>query len=479
SASAVTVSAGTSGGMAGAFKDSGDERSTTRSTISAGSTTITSGDAASQAALEKLDRGATNDATAGKLAQGWDGQKLAQQVKVNAQIVAEFGAEASSRVAEYAKGKLIEAARLEAKADQAKGTPEGDAFAAEAAKLKEQWDVDGSLRIAAHAIVGGLTGNLQGALGAAAGTAAAPKIGDALIDAGLDPELTKNLVALASATVGAAAGGASGAAAAFNEAENNYRTMSPIRDVRNAVNKAAAQLYDKCGANCTAEDYRRMDYQLARIESSSTLLHIVANGGGLTEKQAVELAQTVGELLPVFGTAESVAQALTGKSILTGEETNQYLAAVGAVPVLGFLFKRMPKDIPGRIAYLMQDAKAYMGVDNAAMAAEKIAEAGKLAGVPVDAQAVAKRLGELSEAGDIKKINIVDPGARGDWGKAINGELQKDAAYVLTNGHSYVTDAAGRVKQVAGELSLEKMDRNLYAQLITGKAARPATRADI
>ena len=51
SASAVTVSAGTSGGMAGAFKDSGDERSTTRSTISAGSTTITSGDAASQAAL--------------------------------------------------------------------------------------------------------------------------------------------------------------------------------------------------------------------------------------------------------------------------------------------------------------------------------------------------------------------------------------------------------------------------------------------
>ncbi|MBZ8144032.1 hypothetical protein CLD22_30110, partial [Rubrivivax gelatinosus] len=81
--------------MAGAFKDSGDERSTTRSTISAGQTVLSAADEASRAVLEGLDRGATNDATTGKLAQGWDGQKLQQQSRLNAQIVADLGAQAS------------------------------------------------------------------------------------------------------------------------------------------------------------------------------------------------------------------------------------------------------------------------------------------------------------------------------------------------------------------------------------------------
>lgn len=39
---------------------------------------------------------------------------------------------------------------------------------------------------------------------------------------------------------------------------------------------------------------------------------------------------------------------------------------------------------------------------------------------------------------------------------------------MLTNGHSYVTDAAGRVKDVSGELSLSKLDRNSYAQAAVG-----------
>jgi hypothetical protein len=41
--------------------------------------------------------------------------------------------------------------------------------------------------------------------------------------------------------------------------------------------------------------------------------------------------------------------------------------------------------------------------------------------------------------------------------------------YVLSNGQGYITDTAGRVKQVEGELSLSKMDRNGYQQLCTGQ----------
>ncbi|MGN7875822.1 two-partner secretion domain-containing protein [Roseateles sp. 22389] len=229
SASAVTVSAGTSGGMAGAFKDSGDERSTTRSTISAGSTTITSGDAASQATLEKLDRGATNDATAGKLSQGWDGQKLAQQVKVNAQIVAEFGAQASKEVAEQFK-KQADKLRAEGKEQEAKKYEEG-----------------GEYRVAAHAVIGAMTGDLSGALGAAASAKVADQLNslqetlrDRLDKAGLGGEDQKNdwATALSKLASGAlatglgaiAGGGFDGAAAGLNQDYNNRQLHPKERD---------------------------------------------------------------------------------------------------------------------------------------------------------------------------------------------------------------------------------------------------------
>ena len=234
-ASAVMVSAGTGGGMAGAFKDSGDDRSTTRSTISAGATTITSGDAASQAALEKLDRGATSDATAGKLAQGWNGQELAQQAKLNAQIVAEFGAQASKEVGNFAGDKAT-ALRDQQKAAIARGDEElAKAFGLEAAK----WEEGGAYRVAMHSVVGALTGDLGGALGAAGSAAAAGELNKlqlsletSLKEAGLGPDEKGNndwaaaLSKLASGAlatgIGAVAGGGfDGAAAGLNEDYNN------------------------------------------------------------------------------------------------------------------------------------------------------------------------------------------------------------------------------------------------------------------
>ncbi|WP_431287238.1 hemagglutinin repeat-containing protein [Roseateles chitinivorans] len=168
-ASAVMVSAGTGGGMAGAFKDSDDDRSTTRSTISAGNTTITGGDAASQAALDKLDRGATNDATAGKLAQGWNGQDLAQQAKLNAQIVAEFGAQASKEVGTFAGDKAADLRKQAKAAENAGDAKTAETLNAEATK----WDEGGAYRVAMHSVIGALTGDLGGALGAAGSAAAA------------------------------------------------------------------------------------------------------------------------------------------------------------------------------------------------------------------------------------------------------------------------------------------------------------------
>ncbi|UXH77378.1 hemagglutinin repeat-containing protein [Roseateles amylovorans] len=282
SASAVTVSAGTSGGMAGAYKDSGEERSTTKSTISAGVTTITSGDASSQAVLEKLDRGATNDATAGKLAQGWDGQKLAEQVKVNAQIVAEFGAQAAKEVGDFAasKTKPYDEAKLKRDAAQAVlDDPNADpsmrtvakemranavAVMAQQQETYDQWMEGGASRVALHAVVGALTGDLNGALGAAGSAAAAGRLDDfqaavaqKLKDAGLGGDETgannwaKALStlasgALATGTGAIAGGGFNGAAAGLNQDYNN-------RQLHPAERKKAAELAKKSGGKYTQQ----------------------------------------------------------------------------------------------------------------------------------------------------------------------------------------------------------------------------------
>jgi len=218
SASAVTVSVSTSGGMAGAYKDSGDDRSTTRSTISAGSTTITSGDAASQAALEKLDRGATNDATAGKLAQGWDGQKLEQQVKVNAQIFAEFGAEAAKRGADYATEK-----RDGLRAEAVQAATSGDKAKAEKLWAESQkWDEGGAYRVAMHGVIGGLSGGIDAALGGVASQAAVPALAEKIRDSDLPLEVKQSLMLAAGTAIGVAVGGAEGASTGFNATDNNF-----------------------------------------------------------------------------------------------------------------------------------------------------------------------------------------------------------------------------------------------------------------
>lgn len=63
-------------------------------------------------------------------------------------------------------------------------------------------------------------------------------------------------------------------------------------------------------------------------------------------------------------------------------------------------------------------------------------------------------------------VERVQAGSKGD--SAINGDLKPRTAYELSNGHTYVTDASGRVSTVEGTLDLTKMDRNTYQQCKVG-----------
>ena len=44
-----------------------------------------------------------------------------------------------------------------------------------------------------------------------------------------------------------------------------------------------------------------------------------------------------------------------------------------------------------------------------------------------------------------------------------------NTAYVLSNGHTYITDGSGQVSELSGDLSRTTMDRNWHQQCATGK----------
>ncbi|MFX1682675.1 hemagglutinin repeat-containing protein [Mitsuaria sp. CC2] len=315
-ASAVMVSAGTGGGMAGAFKDSDDDRSTTRSTISAGSTTITSGDAASQAALEKLDRGATNDATAGKLAQGWNGQELAQQAKLNAQIVAEFGAQAAKEVGDYAasKTKAHDDAELYLALKNSESTLSDDekkrlvemetkggfsvtnanATLADANVIAdyEAWKEGGSSRVALHGIVGAMSGGVGGAAGALASQSVVAKLGEDIRALDIPAGLANVLIAGASSAIGGVAGGGSGAMTAFNATENNFLNHAQASRLRELEEKK------KSGKLTSAEAAERQELINEDLRTNAQLRSCLGQGSAACVQLRAKADAAVKSFLP-------------------------------------------------------------------------------------------------------------------------------------------------------------------------------------
>ena len=235
-ATSVTVSAGTSGGSAGMGQESGSQSSTTKAGVSGATVTIT--DEAKQKDLAGKDAAdtvaglnrevVTGTDTSGALKKAWDAQQLQEDVQAQASITAEFGKNASKAVGDIAGAK-----RDALKADAQKAEREGDtARAAELNAEAAKWDEGGVYRVAAHAVVGGLTGGASGALGAAAGAAAAPVLNEAqaavaekLTQAGASDKtaegVAKLLTGAAATTLGGMVGGAAGGAAALNEDANN------------------------------------------------------------------------------------------------------------------------------------------------------------------------------------------------------------------------------------------------------------------
>lgn len=276
------------------------------------------------------------------LAQLFDKEKVKAEVAAQVAITAEFGRQASTVVGNVAqqKMKLAESKLNEALAAAAAGDSEAAAgLRAEARQLEADWGDQGKLRLAAHTVIGGLTGGAAGAAGAAVGTLTAPQVAGALREAGIDETVVKSIAALASTAAGGVVG-AAGGAAAYNEVVNNYVSHSQKREVRDLVTRENVRLTQACGDRCTQEEFRSIDAQLAKLEAAATLHAGLRDGSALTPAEAQQLSQFVLELLPIYGTAESLMQVLTGRSSVSGEQASRWLAGMGLVPGVGSVVRQ-------------------------------------------------------------------------------------------------------------------------------------------
>ena len=306
--SGVSVGVGSQLGASGAGigSDKGSASSTTQAAIS--------GIAGNKAAR-------TGDAETG-IAPIFDQDGVRDEVEAQVAITKAFGKQAVKTGAVFADDKANQLRRL--------GNEE------EARK----WDEGGEYRVALHAGIGLLGGGVAGAVGAATGAIVTPVLGEKIAQLNLPEPVRQGLTQVVGAVVGSAVGGTSGAATSLNQTAHNYVSHSPFASVRRTVSRENARLTKACAANCTAEDFRRIDLQMGALERAGNLSEI-AQHSALTPEQARQLTQMVLELAPLYGNGEALAQLLTGKSSLTGEDASKLWAAVGLMPVVGGVFRKM------------------------------------------------------------------------------------------------------------------------------------------
>ena len=306
--SGVTVGVGSQLGSSGAGigSDQGSASSVTQAAIS--------GIAGNKAAR-------TGDAETG-IAPIFDKERVRDEVEAQVAITKAFGQQAVKTGAVFADDKANQLRRM--------GNEE------EARK----WDEGGEYRVALHAGIGLLSGGVAGAMGAATGAMVIPVLGEEIAHLNLPEPVRQGLTQVVGAVVGATTGSTAGAVTSLNQTAHNYVSHSPFSSVRRTVSQENARLMNGCGTACTAEDFKRIDQQMVALERAGNLSEI-AQHSALTPEQARQLTQMVLELAPLYGNGEALAQLLTGKSSLTGEDASKLWAAVGLMPIVGGVFRKM------------------------------------------------------------------------------------------------------------------------------------------
>ena len=249
SAQSVGVSVGTSGGSAGIGNMGGNASSTTQAAISgiAGNKDARTGDA---------ETGVKN---------GFDKDKVTQDVQAQVQITQQFGSQASKAVGDYASTKAVDLRKAD--------NPEE----------AQKWEEGGAYRVALHTVVGALGGGISGALGAGAAAQAAPQLNDlqsslanGLYSVGASADVAQAAAQLISgltaAGLGAVASGGSAAGAALNSDLNNRQLHQDQYDyAKKNAKQVAAELSRREGREVSADEAEgRMVAEMLRNSDQTT-----------------------------------------------------------------------------------------------------------------------------------------------------------------------------------------------------------------
>lgn len=161
----------------------------------------------------------------------------------------------------------------------------------------------------------------------------------------------------------------SAALAAQNESLNNATSTGPARGIANREN---ARLTKLCEPDCTVDDFRRIDKQVREVEAAAML----ARMNNLTPEQTLKLADTLSNLLPYYGSAAMLYQAVTGQT-LSGQSldtADRWLSGIlGAIPVGAVAYSKISTFIATK-GTLASDAIVTAGGTANAATAPKLAD---------------------------------------------------------------------------------------------------------
>ena len=78
----------------------------------------------------------------------------------------------------------------------------------------------------------------------------------------------------------------------------------------------------------------------------------------LTGHEALQLAQLAVDLAPFYGSSESLAQIISGRSSVSAEEANRFWAAVGVIPVAGGVLRHVGEPSVDALAAIFRGGEA-------------------------------------------------------------------------------------------------------------------------
>lgn len=232
----------------------------------------------------------------GALKNNFDKDKVQSEINLQMEVTKKFGENSTKAIGDYAAAQLAKAMDLRQLAMDSNDPKIKLTLQSQADTLEKQWGANGTLRLAAHTVIGGLTGGVDGAIGTAVGTVSAPKVYEKLEEAGINGALADVITSLASTASGALAGGIGGAVGSFNEVSNNYLSHKQIEmlssKLKNCTTKeCVVKVYNEayqlsetnnkqaasCGSNSASKVCTQTLEEMAKVQNSGQEKNFLSN----------------------------------------------------------------------------------------------------------------------------------------------------------------------------------------------------------